>query len=197
MIASHTASGFLLRILFLIPLAQGMTEFVPVNFQDQYFSILNCYIQSVLLDYRFRVKSYEQIQNEYFSKSNEETLPMARGLFSAKRMRRAWQFAERSEIARQAKASKKRKEAGARESIRQSQDDERRKQALREWNERNKPQPTRTPAEQRARIKRAIYGRDPVPRRPAQGRGGQDEVAKRAEKGLTPERDRELQRTGT
>ena len=31
-----------------------MTEFVPVNFQDQYFSILNCYIQSVLLDYRFR-----------------------------------------------------------------------------------------------------------------------------------------------
>ena len=27
MIASHTASGFLLRILFLIPLAQGMTDY--------------------------------------------------------------------------------------------------------------------------------------------------------------------------
>jgi len=32
-----------------------MIEFVPVNFQDQYFSILNCYMQSVLLDFRFRV----------------------------------------------------------------------------------------------------------------------------------------------
>ena len=49
-----------------------MTEFIPVNFQDQYFSILNCYVQSVLLDYRFRVKSYEEIQSEYFSKANEE-----------------------------------------------------------------------------------------------------------------------------
>lgn len=47
-------------------LPQGMTEFIPVNFQDHYFSILNCYIQSVLLDYRFRVKSYQQIQQEYF-----------------------------------------------------------------------------------------------------------------------------------
>jgi len=36
-------------------LAQGMTEYVPVNFQDQYFSVLNCYLQSVLLDYRFRL----------------------------------------------------------------------------------------------------------------------------------------------
>lgn len=43
-----------------------MTEFIPVNFQDHYFSILNCYIQSVLLDFRFRTKSYQQIQQEYF-----------------------------------------------------------------------------------------------------------------------------------
>ena len=42
-----------------------MTEFVPVNFQDQYFSILNCYVQSVLLDYRFRVKNFEEIKQEY------------------------------------------------------------------------------------------------------------------------------------
>jgi hypothetical protein len=35
-------------------LPQGMTEYVPVNFQEQYFSILNCYLHSVLLDYRYR-----------------------------------------------------------------------------------------------------------------------------------------------
>lgn len=52
-------------------LSQGMTEFVPVNFQDQYFSILNCYIQSVLLDYRFRVKTYEQIQQQYFESGSQ------------------------------------------------------------------------------------------------------------------------------
>ena len=65
-------------------MAQGMAEFVPVNFQDQYFSILNCYIQSVLLDYRFRVKSYEQIQNEYFSKSNEEKDKITKAQIKAK-----------------------------------------------------------------------------------------------------------------
>lgn len=52
-------------------LPQGMTEFLPVNFQDHYFSILNCYIQSVLLDYRFRTKSYQQIQQEYFGNAND------------------------------------------------------------------------------------------------------------------------------
>ena len=48
-------------------LAQGMTEYVPVNFQDQYFAIMNCHIQSVLTDFRFRQKNYQQIHDEYFS----------------------------------------------------------------------------------------------------------------------------------
>ena len=65
-------------------MAQGMTEFVPVNFQDQYFSILNCYIQTVLLDYRFRVKSYEEIQSEYFSKINEEKDKITKAQIKAK-----------------------------------------------------------------------------------------------------------------
>mmetsp|Transcript_8574 Transcript_8574/g.13244 ORF Transcript_8574/g.13244 Transcript_8574/m.13244 type:complete len:222 (+) Transcript_8574:503-1168(+) len=54
----------------LVCLPQGMTEFVPVNFQDQYFSIMNCYMQSVLIDYRFRVKSFDQIRREYFQTTN-------------------------------------------------------------------------------------------------------------------------------
>ena len=52
-------------------LAQGMTEFVPVNFQDQYFSILNCYLQSVLLDYRYRLggktNKAESVAHFFFS----------------------------------------------------------------------------------------------------------------------------------
>ena len=51
-----------------------MTEFVPVNFQDQYFSVLNCYVQSVLLDYRFRVKDYQAIHDEYFASTNSNSL---------------------------------------------------------------------------------------------------------------------------
>lgn len=40
-------------------LAQGICEFVPVTFQDQYFSLLNLQVQSVLLDFRFRIKNLE------------------------------------------------------------------------------------------------------------------------------------------
>ena len=53
-------------------LAQGMTEYVPVNFQDQYFAILNCHVQSVLTDYRFRMKNYQQIHDEYFSQKKTD-----------------------------------------------------------------------------------------------------------------------------
>ena len=42
-------------------LAQGISEFVPVIFEDQYFSVLNCHIQSVLLDYRFRIVSFKSL----------------------------------------------------------------------------------------------------------------------------------------
>jgi hypothetical protein len=50
-----------------------MSEFVPVNFQDQYFSILNCYVQSVLIDYRFRLKTYKQIHDEFFQATAKKT----------------------------------------------------------------------------------------------------------------------------
>lgn len=37
-------------------LPQGLCEFVPVVFQDQYFSLLKMQVWSVLLDFRFRLK---------------------------------------------------------------------------------------------------------------------------------------------
>lgn len=37
-------------------LAQGVFEFVPINFQDQYFSVMKTSVWSFLLDYRFRLK---------------------------------------------------------------------------------------------------------------------------------------------
>lgn len=37
-------------------LPQGICEFVPVVFQDQYFSLLKLQVWSVLLDFRFRLK---------------------------------------------------------------------------------------------------------------------------------------------
>jgi hypothetical protein len=45
-------------------LAQGISEFVPIIFEDQYFSTLNCHIQAVLLDFRFRVKSFKSLQSD-------------------------------------------------------------------------------------------------------------------------------------
>ena len=35
---------------------EGLCEFVPVTFQDQYFSLLKIQVWSVLLDFRFRLK---------------------------------------------------------------------------------------------------------------------------------------------
>lgn len=37
-------------------LAHGVFEFLPVNFQEQYFSVLKTSVWSVLLDFRFRLK---------------------------------------------------------------------------------------------------------------------------------------------
>jgi hypothetical protein len=45
-------------------LAQGLSEFVPIIFEDQYFSVLNCHVQSVLLDFRFRMVSFKSLQSE-------------------------------------------------------------------------------------------------------------------------------------
>ena len=45
-------------------LAHGLTEFLPVVFEDQYFSQLNVQVQSVLLDFRFRTKSMAEVQKE-------------------------------------------------------------------------------------------------------------------------------------
>jgi len=42
-------------------LCQGIAEFVPVTYEEQYFSFLKCQINSVLLDYRFRVRSLKEI----------------------------------------------------------------------------------------------------------------------------------------
>lgn len=45
-------------------LAHGLTEFLPVVFEDQYFSQLNIQVQSVLLDFRFRTKSMAEVEKE-------------------------------------------------------------------------------------------------------------------------------------
>ena len=42
-------------------LAQGLSEFVPVVFEDQYCSVLNCHVQSILFDFRFRVRSLKNL----------------------------------------------------------------------------------------------------------------------------------------
>lgn len=48
-------------------LAQGISEFVPVVFEDQYFASLHCLVQSTLLDFRFRVRSFKSIQSDIAS----------------------------------------------------------------------------------------------------------------------------------
>ena len=48
-------------------LAQGVAEFVPVVFEDQYFSCLNCTVQSTLLDFRFRVRQFKTLQADLAS----------------------------------------------------------------------------------------------------------------------------------
>ena len=45
-------------------LAHGLTEFLPVVFEDQYFSQLNLQVCSLLLDFRFRTKSLSEVQKE-------------------------------------------------------------------------------------------------------------------------------------
>lgn len=44
-----------------------MSEFVPITFDEQYFSVLNCYVQAVLLDFRFRLVSFKNVQSEITS----------------------------------------------------------------------------------------------------------------------------------
>mmetsp|Transcript_19579 Transcript_19579/g.14285 ORF Transcript_19579/g.14285 Transcript_19579/m.14285 type:complete len:84 (+) Transcript_19579:492-743(+) len=44
-----------------------MSEFVPVTFEDQYFSLLKMHVQSVLLDFRFRLVSFKNVQSEISS----------------------------------------------------------------------------------------------------------------------------------
>jgi hypothetical protein len=53
---------FLLRRL-----PQGMSEFVSIVFEDQYFSALNCVVEATLLDFRFRMKSFKSVQAELAS----------------------------------------------------------------------------------------------------------------------------------
>ena len=42
-----------LRINYL---PKGICEFFPVTFEDQYFSLMNVQVVSVLIDFRFRLK---------------------------------------------------------------------------------------------------------------------------------------------
>jgi hypothetical protein len=41
-----------------------MAEFVPIIFEDSYFSVMNVQVESVLLDFRFRVMSQKSLQSE-------------------------------------------------------------------------------------------------------------------------------------
>jgi len=48
-------------------LAQGIAEFVPVTFDDQYYSIANLTVQSILLDFRFRMRTFKSLKSEITS----------------------------------------------------------------------------------------------------------------------------------
>mmetsp|Transcript_23201 Transcript_23201/g.22712 ORF Transcript_23201/g.22712 Transcript_23201/m.22712 type:complete len:136 (-) Transcript_23201:361-768(-) len=67
-------------------LPQGMSEFVPITFEDQYFSVLNCYVQSVLLDFRFRLVSFKNVQSEISSLIEKGVASKAERLNNAKKI---------------------------------------------------------------------------------------------------------------
>jgi len=48
-------------------LAQGMSEFLPIIFDDQYYSSLHCLVEATLLDFRFRVRQFKNIQSDIAS----------------------------------------------------------------------------------------------------------------------------------
>lgn len=50
---------------FLIKkLPQGVSEYVSVVFDDQYFSSMSVLVQATLLDFRFRLRSFKSVQAE-------------------------------------------------------------------------------------------------------------------------------------
>lgn len=57
----------------------GIAEFIPINFKEDYFSVLNIQIQSAMLDYKFRVdpsdkKAFKNV-GEFFFGSEPGQLP--------------------------------------------------------------------------------------------------------------------------
>ena len=52
------------QLFTLYKLPQGISEFVQVTFDDQYFSSMQCVVQSSLLDFRFRLKTFKSLQSE-------------------------------------------------------------------------------------------------------------------------------------
>lgn len=57
----------------------GIAEFIPINFKEDYFSVLNIQIQSAMLDYKFRVdpidkKAFKNV-GEFFFGSETGQLP--------------------------------------------------------------------------------------------------------------------------
>jgi hypothetical protein len=45
-------------------LPQGLSEYVQVVFDEQYFSSMSVVVQATLLDFRFRLKTFKSIQDE-------------------------------------------------------------------------------------------------------------------------------------
>jgi hypothetical protein len=45
-------------------LPQGVSEYVSVVFDDQYFSSMSMVVQATLLDFRFRLRSFKSVQED-------------------------------------------------------------------------------------------------------------------------------------
>jgi hypothetical protein len=48
-------------------LPQGISEYVSVVFDEQYFSSMQVVVQATLLDYRFRLKTFKSVKDELAS----------------------------------------------------------------------------------------------------------------------------------
>lgn len=46
-------------------LPQGISEYVSVVFDEQYFSSMQCLVQATLLDFRFRMRTVKSVQEDF------------------------------------------------------------------------------------------------------------------------------------
>lgn len=55
---------------------------MPIVFEDQYFSVLNVYVESVLLDFRFRMMNFKSLQTEMQQFQQEKSSLQKQGTLS-------------------------------------------------------------------------------------------------------------------